>query len=107
MSDPTPTFYPCLDNVLIRREEAPVKSKGGILLPRGQEGTSGLREGTAEGKVLAVGPGARFEGKHLGMSVKVGDHVYFAPHRAFEVELNHEKYLVVGERDIVGVIRHE
>lgn len=103
MSDPT--FYPNLDNVLVRRKEKPTKSAGGILLPAGSVESGGLREGTAEGQVLSVGPGARYEGKSLGMALRPGDTVYFSPHRAFEVELNGEKLLVVGERDCVGYVR--
>jgi len=105
MADPVagPTFYPNLDNVLVRKAKDATHSKGGILLP--EKKADELRLGTAEGEVLGVGPGARFEGKHLGMDLRVGDKVYFSPHRAYEIELNGEKLMVIAERDIVGYVR--
>jgi co-chaperonin GroES (HSP10) len=98
-----PAFFCCLDNVLVKVIEGPKQTKGGILLP--DKRPDDLRLGTSTGEVLTTGPGARFEGKHLGMDLKKGDKVYFSLHRAYEVELNGEKLHVVPERDIVGYVR--
>ena len=64
------SFRPLHDRVLIQPVEQDTKTKGGIIIP------DTAKEKPVEGKVIAVGPGARDEnGKLRPLDVKVGDRV--------------------------------
>jgi len=93
---------PLNDNVLIKpvaREEA---TKSGIVLP-----DSVKNEGPAKGQVLAVGEGLLLEnGSRAKMSVAVGDQVlYKKSYSAEELELDEGKCVLIGEHDILGIIK--
>jgi chaperonin GroES len=58
-----------------------------------------------EGKVIAVGPGARDEaGKLVPLDVKASDRILFAKWSGTEVKLNGEELLIMKESDIMGII---
>ena len=64
-------FRPLHDRVLIQSLDSEEKTSGGIIIP------DTAKEKPQEGKVIAVGPGAKSDdGKTTPMDVKVGDHVY-------------------------------
>ena len=80
----------------IEREEMTVS---GIVLPET------AREKPMEGKVLAVGPGARQEnGDRVSMEVQVGDKVLFAKYAGTEIKHNGTKYLIMRESDLMATI---
>ena len=92
-------FRPLHDRVVVQRVDAEEKSKGGIIIP------DTAKEKPQEGKVIAVGPGARDEnGKLQPLDVKAGDRVLFGKWSGTEIKLDGEDYLIMKESDIMGVL---
>ncbi len=90
---------PLHDRVLIERIEAESKTAGGIIIP------DTAKEKPAEGKVVAVGNGARDEsGKLVALEVKVGDKVLFAKWGGTEVKIDGKELIILKESDILAVI---
>jgi chaperonin GroES len=90
---------PLDDRVVIKQSEAEAKSVGGIILP------DTAKEKPQRGKVIAVGPGKMADdGKRAEMSVKKGDEVLYAKYIGNDVEIDGEKYVILHENDILGVI---
>ena len=93
------SFRPLHDRVLIQPLEQEAKTKGSIIIP------DTAKEKPVEGKVIAVGPGARDEnGKLRPLDVKVGDRVLYGKWSGTEVKVDGEDVLIVKESDIMGVI---
>ncbi len=91
---------PLGDRVVVEPIEEEERTAGGIILPET------AKERPQQGKVIAVGPGARNEdGERISMDVKLGDRVLFAKYAGTEVKLggNH-KVLVLRESDILAII---
>jgi chaperonin GroES len=64
-----------------------------------------VRRLTAEGEVIAVGPGARNEqGAIVALDVKAGDRILFGKWSGTEVKIDGEELLIMKESDIMGVI---
>jgi chaperonin GroES len=58
-----------------------------------------------EGKVIAVGPGARNEkGDLIALDVKAGDTVLFGKWSGTEVKIDGEDLLIMKESDIMGIV---
>lgn len=91
---------PLGDRVLVKRSKAKT-SKGGILLP------DSAQEKPREGEVLAVGPGkVNEDGKLEPMMLKPGQVVLFGAYAGTEIKNNdgEEEYLILEEKDILGVL---
>jgi len=92
-------FRPLHDRVLVESLESEEKTAGGIIIP------DTAKEKPQEGKVIAVGPGAKSEdGKIIPMDVKVGDRVLFGKWSGTEVKVNGKEYSIMKESDIMGVV---
>ena len=92
-------FRPLHDRVLIEVLDSEEKTSGGIIIP------DTAKEKPQEGKVVAVGSGARTDdGKIVPMDVRVGDLVLFGKWSGTEVKMNGEEYLIMKESDIMGII---
>ncbi len=92
-------FRPLHDRVVVKRVDSETKSAGGIIIP------DTAAEKPQEGKVVAVGPGARGEdGKVVALDVKVGDRVLFGKWSGTEVKVSGDDLLIMKESDIMGVI---
>jgi len=92
-------FRPLHDRVVIQRVEEEAKTKGGIIIP------DTAKEKPMEGKVVAVGPGARGEdGKIHALDVKAGDRVLFGKWSGTEVKLDGDELIIMKEADIMGII---
>lgn len=92
-------FRPLHDRVLIESLESEEKTAGGIIIP------DTAKEKPQEGKVIAVGPGAKSEdGKTIPMDVKVGDRVLFGKWSGTEVKVGGKEYSIMKESDIMGVV---
>jgi chaperonin GroES len=92
-------FKPLHDRVLVRRVKSDEKTAGGISIP------DTAKEKPQEGKVVAIGSGARTEdGKIIPMDVKVGDVVLFGKWSGTEVKIDGEELCIMKESDIMGVI---
>ena len=74
------------------------KTAGGIIIP------DTAQEKPQEGKVVAVGGGAKTEdGKIIPMDVKVGDKVLFGKWSGTEVKIDGKEYNIMKESDIMGI----
>jgi chaperonin GroES len=92
-------FRPLHDRVVVQRVDAEEKTKGGIIIP------DTAKEKPQEGKVIAVGPGARDEsGKLQPLDVKAGDRILFGKWSGTEIKLDGVDYLIMKESDIMGIV---
>jgi chaperonin GroES len=92
-------FRPLHDRVVIQRVDEEEKTKGGIIIP------DTAKEKPMEGKVIAVGPGARGDdGKIQPLDVKKGDRVLFGKWSGTEVKLDGDELIIMKETDIMGII---
>ncbi|MDE2341541.1 MAG: co-chaperone GroES [Alphaproteobacteria bacterium] len=92
-------FKPLHDRVLVERIEADEKTAGGIIIP------DTAKEKPQEGKVVAVGTGARSEdGKITPLDVKAGDKILFGKWSGTEVKVDGKDLLIMKESDILGII---
>ena len=92
-------FRPLHDRVVVKPLEGEEKTKGGIIIP------DTAKEKPMEGKVVAVGPGARGEdGKLVKPDVKKGDRVLYGKWSGTEVKVDGEDLLIMKESDIMGII---
>jgi chaperonin GroES len=90
---------PLADRVIVKQTEAEEKTKSGIVLP------DSAKEKPTKGKVIAVGPGKLSEkGKPMEIGVRVGDSVYYGKYAGTDVEVDGEKYVILRENDILGVL---
>ncbi len=90
---------PLQDRVLVERVDQEEKSSGGIIIP------DTAQEKPMEGKIMAVGKGARTkEGKVYPLDVKKGDRILFGKWSGTEVKLDGKDLIVMKESDIMGVI---
>ena len=91
-------FKPLHDRVLVSRVESDQKTAGGIIIP------DTAQEKPQEGKVVAIGGGAKTEdGKKIPMDVKVGDKVLFGKWSGTEVKIDGKEYSIMKESDIMGI----
>ena len=91
-------FKPLHDRVLIEVLDSSEKTAGGIIIP------DSAQEKPQEGKVVAVGGGAKTEdGKKIPMDVKVGDKVLFGKWSGTEVKIDGKEYSIMKESDIMGI----
>lgn len=89
------TLLPLGDRVIVKRDDAVSKTKGGILL------VSESQEKPREGVVLVVGPGRITEhGDLVPMAVEKGQRIMFAKW----MEYGHKENVIVRESDIIGII---
>ncbi len=90
---------PLHDRVLVEPLEAEEKSAGGIIIP------DTAKEKPMEGKIKAVGSGARGEdGKITPLDVKKGDRVLYGKWSGTEVKIEGADLLIMKESDIMGII---
>ena len=90
---------PLADSLLIERIAAEETTTGGIIIP------DNAKEKPKQGKVLAVGSGARDEhGNRIKMDVQVGDTVMFTQWSGIEIEIDRKKLLVMKESNIIAVL---
>ena len=90
---------PLFDRVLVKRNDEPTKSKGGLFLPET------AKEKPVEGTVLAIGNGrVADDGKVTALTVKVGDRVIFGKYAGTEIKVDGEDRLILREDDILGIV---
>ena len=93
-----PNIKPIGDRVLVKQLEAETMV-GGIVLP------DSAKEKPQEAEVIALGTGKLDDhGKTLPFHVKVGDRVIISRYGGTEVKVGTEKYQIVSESDILGVM---
>jgi chaperonin GroES len=90
---------PLDDRVVIKPSEAQDKTAGGIFLP------DTAKEKPQIGTVIAVGPGKTLDdGKISKVSVKKNDEVIYGKYTGNEIEIDRQKYVIVHESDLLGVL---
>jgi chaperonin GroES len=92
-------FRPLHDRVVVKRVDSETKSAGGIIIP------DTAAEKPMQGKIIAVGAGARNEnGEIVKLDVKKGDVVLFGKWSGTEVKIDSDDLLIMKESDIMGII---
>ncbi len=90
---------PLGDRVLVKALEQKEFKKGGIIIP------DTAKEKPQEGKVIAVGKGKMIDnGNIVSLDVKVGDKVLFGKYAGTEITIEDEKYLIMHQDDIIGIV---
>jgi len=90
---------PIGDRVLVKHLDDKEQARGGIIIP------DSAKEKPQEAEVIALGTGKRNDdGKIQAFEVKVGDRVLVSKYGGTEVKLEEQKYTLVREDDILGVI---
>jgi chaperonin GroES len=90
---------PLDDRIIIKQSEAEEKTAGGIILP------DSAKEKPQIGKVVATGPGKLLDdGRRANMSVKIKDEVIYAKYIGSDVEIDGEKYVILRESDVLGIV---
>jgi len=85
--------------VLVKPIDEPEKKKGGIIIP------DTAKEKPQQGEVVAVGKGRILDsGERVALEVKKGDKVLFRKYSGTEINIEEEKYLILGESDILAMI---
>ena len=92
-------FKPLHDRVVVERLDSDEKTAGGIIIP------DSAQEKPMQGKILAVGSGARDDsGKLQPLDVKEGDTILFGKWSGTEVKIDGKDLLIMKENDIMGII---
>ena len=93
------SIKPIGDRVLVQHLEEKEQVRGGIIIP------DSAKEKPQEAKVIALGTGKKDDaGNTAPFEVKVGEMVLLSPYGGSEVKLDGQKYKLVREDDILGVI---
>src|SRR3954464_8669717 len=95
----TMKLRPLSDRVIVKQSEAETKTASGIVLP------DSAKEKPTKGKVIAVGPG-KFDdnGKRMEIGLRAGDTVYYGKYSGTDVEVDGEKFVILRETDVLGVL---
>ena len=92
-------FKPLHDRVVVERLDSDEKTAGGIIIP------DSAQEQPMQGKILAIGSGARDEsGKIQPLDVKEGDTILFGKWSGTEVKIDGKDLLIMKESDIMGIL---
>ena len=92
-------FKPLHDRVVVERLDSDEKTAGGIIIP------DSAQEKPMQGKILAVGSGARDDsGKIQPLDVEEGDTILFGKWSGTEVKIDGKDLLIMKESDIMGII---
>jgi chaperonin GroES len=90
---------PVGDRILLQYAEEKEQVRGGIIVP------DSAREKPQEAKVIALGSGTKTkDGAIIPFEVKVGDRVLVGKFAGGEVKLDGEKFTLVREDDILGIL---
>jgi chaperonin GroES len=90
---------PVGDRILVQHIEEKEQVRGGVIIP------DSAKEKPQEAKVIALGTGIKGkDGVVTPFEVKVGDKVLISKYSGSEVKLDEQKYTLVREDDILGII---
>lgn len=90
---------PLHDRILIRPDESPDTSTGGIYLP------DRAREMQVKGTVVAVGEGRWAGDRLIAPDVAVGDRVLYTSFGGTNLTVDGVEMIIMREADIVGVFQ--
>ncbi len=90
---------PLQDRVIVKQSDAEERTASGIVLP------DSAKEKPTKGKVISVGPGkVDDKGKHMDLAVRAGDTVFYGKYSGTEIEVDGQKFVILRETDILGVL---
>jgi chaperonin GroES len=93
-------IQPLGNRVLVEPLKQEEVEKGGIIIP------DTAKEKPQEGKVIAVGTGARDDdGNVIPFNVKKGDRVLMPKYGGTEIKIEGKEYQIMREDDILGIIK--
>lgn len=93
-------IQPIGDRILVQPIEENEQVKGGIIIP------DSAKEKPQNAKVIALGTGKTDkDGKKVPFEVKVGDIVLISKYGGTEVKLDGEKFTLLREDDVLGIIK--
>ena len=94
-----PKIKPIGDRILVKLVDEKEQVRGGIIIP------DSAKEKPQEAEVIALGTGKKDEnGKVVAFEVKAGDKVLISKYGGTEVKIGEEKFTLVREDDILGLI---
>ena len=94
------SIQPIGDRILVKLIEENEQRKGGIIIP------DTAKEKPQYAKVIALGTGKTDkDGKKVPFEVKVGDIVLISKYGGTEVKLDGEKFTLLREDDVLGIIK--
>ena len=92
-------FRPLHDRLLVKRQEAETRSKGGIIIPEN------AKEKPIEGVVVAVGNGKVLDdGNVRALEVKAGDRILFGKYSGTEIKIEGTEHLILREDEVLAVV---
>ena len=94
---------PLGNRVLIKpftKEEIEVKSNFGLIMP-----SSGSKDKSEQGIVLAVGRGEYKDGRLQPLLVRVGDKVAFSKYGYEDIKVDGEEYFLIKEENILAILK--
>ena len=90
---------PLGDRVIVKAVEQEEVTASGIVLP------DTAKEKPTKGKVISVGPGKLDDkGKPMELGVRAGDTVYYGKYSGTDIEVDGEKFVILRESDVLGVL---
>jgi chaperonin GroES len=96
---PKSNIRPIGDRILVQHVEEKEQVRGGVIIP------DSAQEKPQEARVIALGTGRKGKnGEAIPYEVKVGDRVLVAKYGGAEVKLDGQKFTLIREDDILGVI---
>lgn len=92
-------YRPLGDRLMVKPNTSEETTKSGIVLP------DSAKEKPQEGKVTAVGAGAKDEnGKLIPLEVKVGDSILYSKYSGTEVKIEGDEHLIIKESDVLAIV---
>ena len=92
-------LQPLGDRVVIRRETAEEKTKGGLYLP------DTAKDKPARGMVISIGDGKLLDdGTRAPFQIKEGDKVLFLSYAGEEFKIGDDELLLMRESDVLAII---
>lgn len=93
------SLTPLRDGVIVERDEQPMKTASGIVLPEQAQDTPQW------GTVLKAGAGkVKSDGSAMAMTVKAGDRVLFGQYAGTKFKCEGKEYLFMKEDDLMAVV---
>jgi chaperonin GroES len=90
---------PVGDRILVQYAPEQEQVRGGVIIP------DSAKEKPQQARVMALGTGTKGkDGATIAFEVKVGDTVLLGKYAGAEVKLDDQKYTLVREDDVLGVI---
>ena len=91
---------PLGDRLVVKPVEQEEVTASGLYLPET------AKEKPQQGKVIAVGPGARKDnGDRVALDVSIDDVVLYAKYSGTSIKLDGKEYLILKESDVLAIVQ--